>query len=322
LDVFTRPRTVRSALDKLGAKGNATVSKTIQELRELGFLARARPGAAGDIAAAWRGCFPAAYYHFASRDVVYATEPLAKMSAAASRFAVSASPSLFKDYSDLRFTRLPTNFGRYARMSLGRSLRKRRTIREFADRSVLFSVFASLIRNTFGMMGVVDGGVFGRLLAKTSPSAGARHPIEAYVIAWKVRGLKPGLYHYSVRRNLLEELRQGDLRQEAVRAAAGQRWIGDAAFVVVLTAVADRVFWKYSTPESYRLFLLDAGHLAQTFCLLAAAAGLGPFTTAAIQESLIEKLLGIDGVREFPVYLCGAGMPSHSPTGRSTEGLR
>jgi len=53
---------------------------------------------------------------------------------------------------------------------------------------------------------------------------------------------------------------------------------------------------------------MDAGHLGQTFDLLATARGLGPFQTAALQDTFIEKLLGLDGVKEFPVYLVGAGM--------------
>ena len=56
--------------------------------------------------------------------------------------------------------------------------------------------------------------------------------------------------------------------------------------------------------------LLDAGHLGQTFSLLATAIALGPFTTGAIQQSKIERLLKIDGVTEFPLYLCGAGIPA------------
>ena len=77
-----------------------------------------------------------------------------------------------------------------------------------------------------------------------------------------------------------------------------------------MTAVISRSLWKYQDEVTYRTLFLDAGHLAQTFCLLATARGLGPFTTAAIQDSYIEKLIGIDGVEEFPVYLCGAGVPA------------
>jgi SagB-type dehydrogenase family enzyme len=95
-----------------------------------------------------------------------------------------------------------------------------------------------------------------------------------------------------------------------VRAASGQAWVGRAAFLCVLTAVVGRSLWKYQDEVTYRTLFLDAGHLAQTFCLLATSRGLGPFTTAAIQDSYIEKLLGLDGASEFPVYLCGAGVPA------------
>jgi len=54
--------------------------------------------------------------------------------------------------------------------------------------------------------------------------------------------------------------------------------------------------------------------LAQTFSLLATSRGLGPFTTAAIQDTFLEKLIGLDGVKEFPVYLCGAGVPAKKLT--------
>jgi nitroreductase len=60
--------------------------------------------------------------------------------------------------------------------------------------------------------------------------------------------------------------------------------------------------------------------VSQTFCLLARSRGLGPFTTAAIQDSFIERLIGLDGVKEFPVYLCGAGPPARKP-GRSLPGF-
>jgi SagB-type dehydrogenase family enzyme len=95
-----------------------------------------------------------------------------------------------------------------------------------------------------------------------------------------------------------------------VRAASGQTLVGRAGFLCVMTAVFGRSLWKYDDEVTDRTLFLDAGHLAKTFCLFATARGLGPFTTAAIQDSFIEKFLGIDGTKEFPVYLCGAGVPA------------
>ena len=35
----------------------------------------------------------------------------------------------------------------------------------------------------------------------------------------------------------------------------------------------------------------------------------GGYANAAIQDTFIEGLIGLDGVKEFPLYLCGAGVP-------------
>jgi hypothetical protein len=55
--------------------------------------------------------------------------------------------------------------------------------------------------------------------------------------------------------------------------------------------------------------LLDAGHLCQTFCLVATWLGLAPFCTAAFEDSLIERDLGLDGIRESALYVAGVGTP-------------
>jgi SagB-type dehydrogenase family enzyme len=194
-------------------------------------------------------------------------------------------------------------------MALEEALTRRRTTRDFRLIEVAFSDFSAIVRGTWGQTGWLPAGILGRGVTKTSPSAGARHPIECYVLAWRVADLRSGIYHYNVRRDCLECLWTGDSRKLAVRMAAGQDWIAAAGFFCVMTAVTDRVFWKYASADAYRLFFLDAGHLAQTFVLLATARGLGAFTTAALNEGLIERTLGIDGVAEIPVYLCGAGAP-------------
>jgi hypothetical protein len=36
-----------------------------------------------------------------------------------------------------------------------------------------------------------------------------------------------------------------------------------------------------------------------------------------LQETFIERLIGLDGVREFSVYLCGAGAPRSRKPERS-----
>ena len=76
--------------------------------------------------------------------------------------------------------------------------------------------------------------------------------------------------------------------------------------------------WKYRRGRAYRVVLLETGHLCQTFCLTATHLGLAPFCTAALQDSMIEQDLGLDGFSESVLYVAGAGL---LPPGRGPDGL-
>ena len=77
--------------------------------------------------------------------------------------------------------------------------------------------------------------------------------------------------------------------------------------MVAMTAVFARAQWRYGYPRAYRSILAEAGHLAQTFCLVATSLNLAPFCTLALADSVIERDLQIDGVSESVVYAAGAG---------------
>jgi SagB-type dehydrogenase family enzyme len=306
--LFDRPRSTEAALGRLPRYDPRQVRRGIRELRRLRFLlpeAEARRKASR--IAAWKGNVASAAYHAASRDARYIAEPAAAERFVRERVLTHRRPALSKRYRVAVRTKLPLSAPTGA--ALESILEARRTVREFRRARVNLEDLAATVRGTWGRTGIRDGGLFGSLMTKTSPSGGSLHPVECYVIAWRVQGLPPGLYHYDVASDELRLLRRSDLREAAVRAASGQKWVGRAAFLCVMTAVFARSLWKYQAENAYKILWLDAGHLAQTFCLLATARGLGPFTTAAIQDSYIEKLIGLDGVREFPLYLCGAGIP-------------
>ncbi|MGH9793392.1 MAG: SagB family peptide dehydrogenase, partial [Candidatus Acidiferrales bacterium] len=165
----------------------------------------------------------------------------------------------------------------------------------------------TLLGLTGGVQRWLDVPPLGRLALKTSPSGGARHPIELYVLALRVAGLPRGIYHYAADRHRLERLRRGASSREMVRWLAGQHWFSGAAALVLMTAVMPRVQWKYQFARAYRIVLADAGHLCQTFYLVATWLGLAPFATMALADSRIERALGIDGVGEAILYAAGVG---------------
>jgi SagB-type dehydrogenase family enzyme len=164
-----------------------------------------------------------------------------------------------------------------------------------------------LLGLTWGVQGWIDIPRVGPLAIRTSPSGGSLHPIEAYLLARNVRGLRPGLYHYDGAAHRLDMLRHGASSRQFVRYLEGQWWFGGASFVVFMTAVFERTQWKYDYPRAYRAVLMEAGHLCQTFCLTATWLGLAPFCTIAFKDSLIEQALGVDGVSESVLYAAGAG---------------
>jgi SagB-type dehydrogenase family enzyme len=79
-----------------------------------------------------------------------------------------------------------------------------------------------------------------------------------------------------------------------------------------MTAVVARTAWKYRIPRVYRAFLLDAGHLSQSFLLTATALGLGAFCIGIFRDGLIEEELNLDGISETVLFVVGVGQPLKS----------
>jgi SagB-type dehydrogenase family enzyme len=308
LDRFDTPSSPKRVAQEAVGYRRVSVLSAIDRLARLGLLLpREAAARRRSRLRAWKDNLASAHYHLACRDVAFLSAGAAD-AFLRERLRGHRRPLPFKSYPGRRLRLAAPSDGSEGFVALQRLLRARRTTREFDPRAAPLADLSAILNETWGQSGWLEAGPLGRLPTRTSPSAGALQPIECYVFAFRVDGLPPGLYHYDSRRKALRLLRKGDLRQQAIRAAAGQQFVGRAAFLCAMTAVFERTLWKYELENAYRVVWMDAGHLGQTFSLLAVARGLAPFTTAAIHDTTLEQLLRIDGVREFPVYLCGAGM--------------
>jgi SagB-type dehydrogenase family enzyme len=127
-------------------------------------------------------------------------------------------------------------------------------------------------------------------------------------MALRVDGLERGIYHYQAHNHRLARLPAAATSRIAAAYCAHQSYFGKAAALFIMTAVFARTMWKYGRARAYRLVLLEAGHLCQTFCLTATRLGLAPFSTAALKDSLIENDLGLDGISESVLYVAGVGL--------------
>jgi SagB-type dehydrogenase family enzyme len=256
---------------------------------------------------AWKHWNPAAgFFHFTGRDLPFEADLLQTARYLEELAREEPMPVPVKHYPRAAQTPLPPP---QVHGELPRVLMARRTCRRFVAGKLALADLSTLLGLTWGIREWVDVPPLGRFAVKTSPSGGALHPIEAYVVARNIEGVSPGIYHYAADRHRLELLRRGITQDRISGYLTGQRWFADASALVLMTAVFTRTQWKYRYPRAYRVVLAETGHLCQTFCLVATWLGLAPFCTMALADSMIDRDLGIDGVTEGVLYVAGVGKP-------------
>ena len=311
LDFFGRWRKPEELNAHLDAFSPTSIQRTLRQLRDFSFLElEGRRDERSRAMQAWARWSPeGSFFHFATKDVPYQVDLEVERRTVRNFLREQPKPPFFKRYRNapivpLPSPELPTN------SEFLRVLFARRTRRDFSRRRLPLESLAHLLRLTWGVTKYAESDLVGSVPLKTSPSAGACHPIEVYVAAVRVQGLPQGLYHYASDRHRLECVRRVAMKRRVLRYLCGQWWFADAAATMLMTAVFPRTSWKYRFPRAYRTVLLDAGHLCQTFCLTAVWLGLAPFCTMAFADSLIERDIGIDGITESALYAAGVGWPT------------
>jgi SagB-type dehydrogenase family enzyme len=307
LDFFDGWRPAEELFAHLKQYTPASLRKAIFDLTKHSLLRRSdrQENRTEQAMRAWARWSPAAgFFHFSTKDVPYSVDLDAIERSLRQRAKTKPMPVAIKHYSRFSKVELPRP---KANSEFPRVLLARRTWRRFSPHRVELSALSTLLGLTWGVQRWIHVPGLGSMALKTSPSGGALHPSEVYVVARRVDGLRPGLYHYDSDKHRLELLRRRATSRQVTSYLAGQWWFGSAAAVMLMTAVFPRVQWKYDFPRAYRTVLIEAGHLCQTFCLIATWLRLAPFCTMAFADSRIENDLGIDGITESVLYAAGVG---------------
>ena len=305
---FFTPRTIQDALVEFHSYSQKSVAKAILQLvdarllLEYGSTDWERDELVGS---SWSRWLPEGGFHFMTKDTPY-VPPDWPIEEKLKTLSSSPVPPQFKTIRGADTIRLSSH--EMAGDPFFETLHARRTHREFAKGKLPLETISKLLQTTWGVQGYFQTNVFGKLPYKTSPSGGARHPVEVYLMALRVDGLERGMYHYHARDNRLAKLVAKVSPRMVSAYCADQSWFAGAAALFIMTAVFARTMWKYGRARAYRVVLLETGHLCQTFCLTATRLGLAPFCTAALRDSLIERDLGIDGISESVLYVAGVGL--------------
>lgn len=140
---------------------------------------------------------------------------------------------------------------------------------------------------------------------RCSPSGGGLNSTEGYIYVRNVEGLDAGIYYYNPTQHALH-LCTRDLPTLGA-LLSGQHFINTLPVGIFLTSRLDKLWWKYKHSRTYRMALIEVGHVAQTFQLAATHFGLNTWLTGAMEECKIESLIGLKNPAEQLLFFVGAG---------------
>lgn len=146
-----------------------------------------------------------------------------------------------------------------------------------------------------------------RFLFRPAGSAGGLFPLELYVSARGVSGLGDGVYWYDPSAHSLRQV--------------GPPAIGDATTIMV-TGIPWRTGWRYAE-RGYRHLYWDAGTMLANTLALADTGGYQPRLLTCFPDAAVARLVGADGIQEFPlaVVILGRGGPAIGPGGTADPGV-
>ncbi|MBD3370487.1 SagB/ThcOx family dehydrogenase [Candidatus Fermentibacteria bacterium] len=183
-------------------------------------------------------------------------------------------------------------------VSLEETLQARRSRRSYTEETVTLEELSQLL---WAAQGLTSPRGY-----RASPSAGALYPLETLVVASSIDSLPPGVYRYLPSEHALVRESEADLT-ELAEAALGQGCVREAAAVIVLAAVYERVTDVYGT-RGKRYVHMEVGHTSQNIYLQCETLGLGTVAVGAFEDSEVAELLGLPSDQK-PLYLMPVGRP-------------
>ncbi len=188
-------------------------------------------------------------------------------------------------------------------MPLIQAIRQRRSRRRFTRDPLTLEELSFLLWATQGRSRPAGEG---SPHLRTVPSAGARHPLETYLLVNRVQGVAAGLYRYLPLEHRLCLLDDDRRTAREIHIACYEQYVAESAVTFIWAAVPYRTAWRYAYLAP-RLILLDAGHVCQNLYLACEAIGAGTCAVGAYDQARLDAILDLDGVEELAVYVAPVG---------------
>jgi SagB-type dehydrogenase family enzyme len=200
-------------------------------------------------------------------------------------------PAPFKRYSCLATKPLPRDIGesgmRAADVLSGRG-------RPSPHVTLDATTLARLLFFTGGVTRTSPSSAFeGRTYFRTAMSAGNLHPVEVYVVCSGVDGVADGVHHFAPLEFGLTTLREGAFTR-------------DVTCLFVFTGIPWRTAWKYGE-RGFRHLYWDSGTMLANLLAKADAQGIDTRLSTGFVDDDVARLVGIDGISEFPLALVTIG---------------
>ena len=132
-----------------------------------------------------------------------------------------------------------------------------------------------------------------RTYFRTAMSAGNLHPVEVYVATSGVDGVADGVHHFAPLEFGLTALREGTTTR-------------GASCTFVFTGIPWRTAWKYGE-RGFRHLYWDSGTMLANLLAVAGAHGLRARVWTGFVDDDVARLVGVDGLSEFPLVLVTIG---------------
>jgi SagB-type dehydrogenase family enzyme len=186
-------------------------------------------------------------------------------------------------------------------------LNDRRSRRKYTETPNTLDELSYLLWFTQGIKRIFKRDEYYSVAIRTVPSAGARNPLETYLVVNNVEELEQGVYRYLPITHQLLRVEEHNCTEENLMAAINnQEFVVKAPVIFMWAALPYRTEWRYAT-EAEKLVLLDAGHVCQNLYIAAESLRLGVCAIAAYVQEEADRVFNLDGEDEFILYLASVG---------------